>query len=62
MLTEGMDDMGQKKTTTKPRPALYFRVPQPLHNSLSLLAKREGVTVSEAARMALREFFRSKAA
>lgn len=53
--------MAQKKTTAKKR-ALYFRVPAPLHTSLERLANREGVTVSEAARMALREFFRSKAA
>ena len=54
--------MRRTKTTptTKPapRPAIYFRVPRPTHERLREIAEREGVTVAEAARIALREYFR----
>ena len=36
------------------RPALYFRVPVPLHGKLKKIAETEGISVSEAARMVLR--------
>jgi macrodomain Ter protein organizer (MatP/YcbG family) len=56
--------MGRTKhtPTTKQRPAIYFRVPQPVYDRLAELAKREGVTVSEATRMVLRDALKREAA
>jgi hypothetical protein len=55
-----------RKTDTKPkpkgRPALYFRLPQPVYDRLREVADAEGITVAEAARMVLRDALRREAA